>query len=439
MPASRTANEVLGGPPSRQVRNPLSRVRVETAIARSAAGFGVAFFLQSIGAIIDQAPNLGPIWLSFAVKLLVVSLLVAGLASIFGRYVAWANALFPGVYLLVLVTWPFAVRDPEAAPMESFWLYYLLTVATVMATLALPLLWATVYLFVVPILYGLVRITPAGGSISLDLALLDSIYAILLGGFVTIVATILRDAARAVDRAQSTALERYAHAVREHATEAERIQVDAIVHDSVLTTLLTAARAFTAESKALAATMAGNAIGFLRDAVAVGRDAEALVSGAALAGRIEAATSKMSPAIRTRVTGVRGSSIPLTAAEALFSAAVQAVVNSLQHASDDAERWVEIHGDEAGHVAVEVGDTGPGFTMEDVPTERLGVRVSIVERVTSAGGRADVVSSPDAGTVVHLCWPDPSAPLEVDPEAETDADPQADSRSDSHAQREAAS
>tara|TARA_Y100000815_G_scaffold246457_1_gene246107 strand:+ start:43045 stop:44247 length:1203 start_codon:yes stop_codon:yes gene_type:complete len=387
---------------------------VERVIARSAAGFGVAFFLQSIGAIIDQAPNLSRVWLFVIVHALVASLLIAGVASIRGRALASSNALFPLVYLVALISWPFAVIDPEAAPSSSFWLYFLLTVATVMATLALPLLWATVYLFAMPVLYGIVRMTPAGGAVSFDLALLDSIYAILLGGFVTIVTTILRDAARTVDRAQSTALERYGHAVREHATEAERIQVDAIVHDSVLTTLLTAARAYTAESKALAATMAGNAIGFLRDAVAIGRDAEALVSGPALASRIAAAASKMSASIRIAAEDVRASSVPLTAAEALFSAAMQAVVNSLQHAGEDAARWISIRGDGSGAVAVEVGDSGPGFVLDDVPTERLGVRVSILERVTSAGGSAEIVSAPGEGTRVRLLWPDPRVASDVD-------------------------
>jgi hypothetical protein len=42
-----------------------------------------------------------------------------------------------------------------------------------------------------------------------------------------------------------------------------------------------------------------------------------------------------------------------------------------------------------------------------VPTERLGVRVSILERVASAGGRAEIDSAPGTGTVVRLRWPDP--------------------------------
>ena len=83
-----------------------------------------------------------------------------------------------------------------------------------------------------------------------------------------------------MDAAQATALDRYSHAVRQHALEVERVQVDSIVHDSVLTTLLSAARAYTPEAKELAARMAGAAIGHLRDAALVSPDDSSTVSSA---------------------------------------------------------------------------------------------------------------------------------------------------------------
>ena len=69
----------------------------------------------------------------------------------------------------------------------------------------------------------------------------------------------LRQAAEAVDSAQEAALERYDVAARQHATENERVKVDALVHDSVLTTLLSAAAAGSPEEQALAARMARDA------------------------------------------------------------------------------------------------------------------------------------------------------------------------------------
>jgi hypothetical protein len=87
--------------------------------------------------------------------------------------------------------------------------------------------------------YAVIRLTPAGGGLTPLKVSLDSIYAVILGGAILIITTMLRAAATSVDQAQATALEGYAHAVRAHAMEAERVRVDAIVHDSVLTTCST--------------------------------------------------------------------------------------------------------------------------------------------------------------------------------------------------------
>src|SRR5690606_19964917 len=86
----------------------------------------------------------------------------------------------------------------------------------------------------------------------------------------------------------------YSHAVRQHATEVERVQVDSIVHDSVLTTLISAARAYSPEAKALAATMAGNAIGHLKDAAGASPEDDTTVRITALVERITDAASTLS-------------------------------------------------------------------------------------------------------------------------------------------------
>jgi signal transduction histidine kinase len=247
---------------------------------------------------------------------------------------------------------------------------------------------------------------PAGGEVGPSRAALDSVFALILGGVITIIFTMLRTAASAVDRAQQTALERYSHAVRQHAIEAERVQVDSIVHDSVLTTLLSAARAYSPEAKELAATMAGNAIGHLREAVAVAPDSDAMVPAGVLASRISEAASTMSQPFDVSSTRLGRAALPIPVAEAMYSAAVQGMVNSLQHAGSGVRRWVEVRGIGHGAIQVQVGDDGAGFDPATVPTERLGVRVSIVERMSSAGGHAEIDSAPGRGTTVTMRWPD---------------------------------
>lgn len=394
-------------PRGRLVRNPLSLVRVDTAIARTAAGFGIAFMLQSIPAMIGQLPNSQPLWSAVMVFALVVTLGLTVLASAMRQQVRGAHIMFAVVYLVALISWPFAVIDPAEATKDSYWLYYVLTIATAMATVGFPLRVAVAYLIIAPTLYAVIRVTPAGGEVSTVQAALDSVYAVILGGAITIITAILRNAASTVDRAQATALERYGHAVRQHATEAERVQVDAIVHDSVLTTFLSAARAETPEAKELASRMAGNAIGYLRDAVSVTPPGDADVAIAVLASRIADAASALSEPVPVDTSRAGETPVPVAVAEAVYSAAVQAMVNSLQHAGAGAKRWATVRHEGDG-VIVEVGDEGAGFEPGLVPNERLGVRVSILERVASVGGVAKVDTTPGEGTVVTLRWPAPN-------------------------------
>jgi signal transduction histidine kinase len=63
----------------------------------------------------------------------------------------------------------------------------------------------------------------------------------------------------------------------------------------------------------------------------------------------------------------------------------------------------------SGGLEVQVGDTGVGFDPSAVQVGRLGLRVSIVERVTNAGGAVHIDSGPGRGTVITIVWPAPAA------------------------------
>ena len=201
--------------------------------------------------------------------------------------------------------------------------------------------------------------------------------------------------------------------MRQHATEVERVQVDSIVHDSVLTTLISAARAFTPEAMELSATMASNAIGHLKEAEASSPNDDSTVAVTQLAERILGAAGALSAPFKGRTLGIGAGSIPVQVAEALYSAAVQAMVNSLQHAGtgESVTRWLTIKGEGAEGLDIEIGDTGAGFDVDDVPVERLGLRVSIIERVANAGGWVHIASRQGEGTVIDIQWP---APDEID-------------------------
>ena len=89
----------------------------------------------------------------------------------------------------------------------------------------------------------------------------------------------------------------------------------------------------------------------------------------------------------------------------------------MQHGGASASRWLRISDAPESGILVEIGDDGPGFDITGVPIERLGVRVSILERVANAGGVARIDSAPGEGTVVSILWPAPE-PVAVMPDAE---------------------
>ncbi len=125
-----------------------------------------------------------------------------------------------------------------------------------------------------------------------------------------------------------------------------------------------------------------------------------------LAQRVVASAELLAANFTFSVRSVGARSLPAPAAEAVHSAAVQAMVNSLQHAGGaDIERSVEVRGLEGNGIEVLVTDAGQGFDIDRVPSERLGVRVSIVERVANAGGRTAIASVPGTGTQICIQWP----------------------------------
>ncbi|MFC6354770.1 sensor histidine kinase [Luethyella okanaganae] len=391
-----------------QPRNPISTAQIETVASRSVGIFGVVFGLQTLSPMFSQLNNLHPTWADGMNIAVFGGIVVVALATMIKVLVRATTAMFAIVYLLALIAWPFAVVDVTAFANEKPWLWYLCTVATACAAIAFRLLLASVYTIVVPLVYGILRTLPAGGNVDLALASLDAVYAIILGEVVLIIITMLRQAALAVDVAQSAALRRYAVAVRQHATEVERVQVDSIVHDSVLTTLLSAASARTPQEKELAASMAHDAIDRLDAAGAIAPGDERIVTLGRLGRRIRAAAEAFSAPFAIVTRNVEEHSLPIQAAEAIYSATVQAMVNSMQHAGGEemhVNRTLTLSGTDGGGCTVVIADTGAGFDEHRIPTGRLGLRVSIHERVANAGGTVRVHSRVGEGTRIVIVWP----------------------------------
>ncbi|WP_146071601.1 sensor histidine kinase [Cryobacterium sp. Y62] len=409
-------DDLFGRP--RHPRNPISHAQIEIALSRSVAGVAVVFALQALPLMLVQLESRKP---GSAVPIgiaLGLSILVFVVATLVRRGIRTTAGIVAACYLIALMVWPLVMRDPTVVLDSKPWLWYLCTVATSCAAIAFPLLWAIIYTVVTPVVFGLLRGLPSGGKAESLLAVLDTCYAMLLGGVVLIIIYVLRDATDKVDTAQSNALAKYAVAVRHHATEVERVEVDSIVHDSVLATLLSAAGVRNSKGAELAAAMARSAIIRLQEASGERTLDDATTDVTRLVARLRG-TAADTGVFTVAELGVDGLSIPEFVAEALYAASVQAMVNSVQHAGPAQTRSLTICGNDQSGCRIEISDTGRGFDPTSVASARLGVRVSIRDRIASVGGVAVVNSRPGQGTTVVISWP--RAAVSAVSESETDS------------------
>lgn len=97
-------------------------------------------------------------------------------------------------------------------------------------------------------------------------------------------------------------------------------------------------------------------------------------------------------------------------AAALVAALREALVNASLHGAPPVSAYVEVG---RGKVETFVRDHGPGFVLDEVPPDRLGIRESILGRMHRHGGTAQVRVL-ETGTEVSL-----SLPLETGVEEET--------------------
>lgn len=210
------------------------------------------------------------------------------------------------------------------------------------------------------------------------------------------------------------------HRARSAAEAEERVRFSRFVHDEVLS-VLTAANLFSGapppELRAEAA-VALRALDSERTARRAGEHAsgpgpEHAAEGASEYGdqrlvdplraseRLRTRVGRIAPAARV-VVETDGSPVRSDALEALSEATAEALRNAVRHAR--AQRItvrVEILD---GRITISIADDGIGFDASAAPPERLGVRQSIVARVSEVGGRARIVSAPGEGTEVTLAW-----------------------------------
>jgi signal transduction histidine kinase/phage shock protein PspC (stress-responsive transcriptional regulator) len=198
--------------------------------------------------------------------------------------------------------------------------------------------------------------------------------------------------------------------------EAERAEIAAHLHDSVLQTLALIQQKAGPHSDA--ARLARAQERELREWLFTGAGAAPVDLGAEL--RRIAAVIEQDFAVRFEV--VTAGPVLEEPPEAIVAAAREAMLNAARHAGGTVSLYLEIG---AGGTELSITDRGPGFRLEDIPGDRMGVRESILGRMRRVGGTATVRPGPGgAGTEIVLrlpAMPAPGSPASATPAPATPA------------------
>ncbi|MEU5028531.1 PspC domain-containing protein [Streptomyces milbemycinicus] len=182
----------------------------------------------------------------------------------------------------------------------------------------------------------------------------------------------------------------------------ERAEVAAHVHDSVLHTLTLIQR--NAEDPREVARLARAQERELRAWLyrPEGRGKDEAEEPDTLAEAVKAAAAEVEDHHGVPIEVVVVGDCPLDEKlAAQLQAAREAMVNAAKYGGDGGavQVFAEVEG---ATVFISVRDRGPGFDLDAVPEDRMGVRESIIGRMRRNGGTARLRSAPDGGTVVEL-------------------------------------
>jgi signal transduction histidine kinase len=350
-----------------------------------------------------QLEYLNPLVFGTSVAL-VVFLVVGFLISHFAFQASlfWFRSI-PVLFLVLLATWPLHFDSSLVLP-ESFkpWIWWLVGISAVAAGASFRFWIGAVYVFFVPFAWLALRVSPSGGSGELVLAIQDSLHLFILAAIATVMAAAVRWQAAKTDFANQDLIASGVKSAQSQAVELEQSRLDALVHDSVLTTLLVASKAQTPHEISLARVSATEALRKL-DSDSASAEISSAITQVSFFEALRNRIREVYPSFEVSLQQTNNSLLPELVSEALTEATLQAVDNSTKHAGGTARKSVSLQSQGKG-LKIVISDTGKGFRPSKIPKDRLGIQLSIIGRVKAAGGRVFIRSEPRKGTDVVLEW-----------------------------------
>ena len=281
------------------------------------------------------------------------------------------------------------------------WIWWAIGFAAILVAVFTKTWQWTVYVVTISVSWFVGEVSLFGEERVLQ-ASLDSAFFIIYCFAVMALVALVREGAAEVDLANGQAIMSSLQQAKTEAIERERQRVDALVHDQVLHTLLLAARAQGPDEIRAAGESAANAIRSLEQAQS-DQDKSEIVTTAGLFRALESAAEKLDARVKVEISGSNVDTLAPEVAQAITEATLQALDNSIQHSKAQVIS-LSLASDGRG-VKFVVSDDGVGFRPERISKDRIGISTSILFRMKSIDGAAEIESATGRGTTVTLRWP----------------------------------
>lgn len=304
--------------------------------------------------------------------------------------------------IFALLTWAFQLNGGALQVGEKPWMWWGIGIGALSAVGGFGIFISSSILVAIPLIWLMLETSNIGVSVDIWLALEESGFSFLFSMVLAVLVLVLRYEASKVDKANQRYSDAAIELAKNDAINRERDRVDALVHDSVLTTLLVASNASDPESKGDARELAVAAIRKLLGASDYSSDAHAITINS-LFSALSISIARQDENVSIISEGQSDLQVPSDVAEALTEATLQAVANALQHAGVKSRVEVFLKGLSSG-VKVVVKDDGKGFRASRIPKNRLGLKLSIIGRIQSVGGKAFIDSKLGVGTNIIIEW-----------------------------------
>ncbi len=372
-----------------------------------AVGLGAVVF----GALLASGPSgfltqMGQLHDPYAALTVVVGVVLPALLIVLHRVLPQRTLLiYAGAtsiaFLILEAIWPLFMREPLLADDATPWMQGINAVHATMAAIVWPRIVGWVYPLALGPIVAVIQVQVRDDAAIA--ALLDGLGAIIFSLIVCGVSIAMIRAGRMQDAAALRARDQAALEASRNTRELEQARINGIVHDDVMSVLLAASREDPPAELQERARHALSRVASLESGGTEHQDYD-LHEFVAV---IRATVSATAPDLPVSYSVQDHGTIAASTAAAFAEATGEAVRNVLRHAGEAAAAHVSIAAGPT-NARIVIRDTGAGFDPTRVADRRLGIRVSIEQRMASVlGGEAAIASTPGRGTTVTLTWTAP--------------------------------